>query len=399
MPESVDVVVIGAGIVGLATARALRAARPDTTVVVLDKEAGVAAHQTGHNSGVVHSGVYYSPGSSKAALVAEGRRELIELCRARGLHLDVCGKVVVATTTAELAGLSTLAERAVANGVEATLIGPTELRDLEPHVAGLGALHVPSAAIVDFGEVAHALADDLGPDRVVLGAEVASLRNVAEGVEVSTSTTTWRARAAVNCAGLHADVLARMAGADPDVRIVPFRGEYLELVPSRRHLVRNLVYPVPDPRFPFLGVHFTRMVDGSVHAGPNAVLALAREGYRWRDVDRAELRELAGFDGLRRLARQHWRTGSGEMIRSVSTRAMLGRLRRLIPELERSDLVPAGAGVRAQAVRPDGTLVDDFVIERTGSVVHVLNAPSPAATASLAIGRRIAGLLAGLLTD
>jgi (S)-2-hydroxyglutarate dehydrogenase len=392
MPESVDVVIVGAGIVGLATARALRAARPDARVVVLDKEAAVGAHQTGHNSGVVHSGIYYPPGSLKARLVKEGRQELQLLCRQRGLHLDVCGKVVVATTTDELTGLATLAERARANGVAATLMGPGELREREPHVAGLGALHVPSAAIVDFAEIARSLADDLGADRLALGEPVVDLHVHSDGVEVSTSNRTWRARVAVNCAGLHADVLARAAGADPTVRIVAFRGEYLELVPSRRHLVRHLVYPVPDPRFPFLGVHFTRMVDGNVHAGPNAVLALSREGYRWRDVDLGHLRELSRSDGLRHLAARHWLTGTGEVVRSISTRAMVRQLRRLVPEVAPTDLVAAGSGVRAQALRPDGSLVDDFVIERTGPIVHVLNAPSPAATASLAIGRHVARL-------
>lgn len=285
MPESVDLIVMGAGIVGLATARSVHAARPDLRVVVLDKEHRVGAHQTGHNSGVLHSGVYYPPGSLKASLVAEGRAEMLAYCRRRGLHLDVCGKVIVATDTDELRRLGDLAGRADANGVPASLLGPNDLRGIEPHVAGLGALHVPSAAIVDFGEVAQALSADLGPDVVQLGEEVSEITSTGEGLVVETSSQRWGARAAVNCAGLHADVLARVAGAQPDVRIVPFRGEYLELVPSRRHLVRNLVYPVPDPQFPFLGVHFTRMVDGSVHAGPNAVLSLAREGYRWRDVD------------------------------------------------------------------------------------------------------------------
>jgi L-2-hydroxyglutarate oxidase len=391
--ETADVVVIGAGIVGLATARALHHARPELRVVVVDKEDHVAAHQTGHNSGVIHSGVYYRAGSLKATLVAAGRRELIDLCRQRGLRLEICGKVVVATTTEELDGLAVLAERAATNGVSADLVGPSQLLEIEPHVRGLGALSVPSAAIVDFDEVARALAADLPAGSLVLGTEVHDLRalGAGDGVEVATRDRTWRAAAAVNCAGLHADVLARAAGADPAVRIVPFRGEYLELVPSRRHLVRHLVYPVPDARFPFLGVHFTRMVDGSVHAGPNAVLALSREGYRWRDLDAHEIGSLAVSPGLRRLARRHWRTGAGEVARSISTHAMVRRLRRLVPDVRTADLVPTGSGVRAQAVRPDGTLVDDFVIERTGPVVHVLNAPSPAATASLAIGRTIAG--------
>lgn len=394
MSDDVDVVVVGAGIVGLATARALRSADPARRVLVVDKEDRVAAHQTGRNSGVVHSGVYYSPGSLKASLVRAGRAELVALCRERGLHLDVCGKVVVATRPDELGRLRALAERAAANGVEAVLLDPSELAEVEPHVAGLAALRLPSAAIVDFGEIARSIAADLDAvDALRPGVEVLDLATRPHHVEVVTAGETIRARAVVNCAGLHADVLARRADSQTDLRIVAFRGEYLELVPARRHLVRHLVYPVPDPRFPFLGVHFTRMVDGGVHAGPNAVLALAREGYRWRDVDPRELRALLGTRGLRRLARRHWRTGAGEVVRSISTAATVRRLQRLVPEVRSSDLVRAGAGVRAQALRPDGSLVDDFAIERAGRVVHVLNAPSPAATASLAIGRHIARTL------
>lgn len=392
--------VVGAGIVGLATARAIARAHPGIDVVVVDKEPTVAAHQTGHNSGVVHSGLYYRPGSLKAQLVETGRAELIALCRERGLHLDVCGKVVVATSDAERDGLGELARRAEANGVGTELLGAEQLTEVEPHVRGVAALRVPSAAIVDFGEVARSLAAEVADSggEVRLGTSVAGIRTEGDGVVVDTSRGPIRARAAVNCAGLHADVLARASGLDTDIRIVPFRGEYLELVPSRRHLVRHLVYPVPDPRFPFLGVHFTRMVDGSVHAGPNAVLALAREGYGWGRIDRHEVRSLLGAPALRRLAARHWRTGAGEVLRSLSTRAMVHALRRLVPEVRTADLRPAGAGVRAQACTPDGTLLDDFAVERHGGVVHVLNAPSPAATASLAIGAHIATLADDLLT-
>ncbi|MFP4511466.1 MAG: L-2-hydroxyglutarate oxidase [Acidimicrobiales bacterium] len=394
-PYDADLVVVGAGIVGLATARAAARAAPGLRVLVLDKETRLAAHQTGHNSGVVHSGVYYRPGSLKATLVAEGRSELLAYCRERDLPLDECGKVIVATHEAEIDTLTELGHRAAANGIGARLIDPGELREREPHASGLAALHVPAAAIVDFTLVASSFARDVveAGGEIRLGTPVAALhrdRNEGHGaVMVETDDATFRARRAVNCAGLHSDVLARGSGSEPGTRIIAFRGEYHELVPERRHLVRDLIYPVPDPRFPFLGVHLTRMIDGSVHAGPNAVLALAREGYRWRRVDPRELGSLAVSPALWNLALAHWRTGLGEVGRSVSRRAMVRALQRLVPELEPSDLVRADAGVRAQAVAPDGRLLDDFVIERDGPVVHVLNAPSPAATASTAIGRHI----------
>ncbi|MGY6501894.1 MAG: L-2-hydroxyglutarate oxidase [Acidimicrobiales bacterium] len=396
-PSDTDVVVVGAGIVGLAAARALQHRRPGRRVVIIDKEPTVAAHQTGHNSGVVHSGLYYRPGSLKATLVAAGRTELIDYCRARGLHLDVCGKVVVATHDDEVGRLRDLERRAVANGVGSTLLDPVGLRRIEPHATGVAALHVPSAAIVDFGEIARSLASDVGKDdsgsEVVLGCGVRGIRPDGTGVVVETDGGEIRARTAVNCAGLHSDLLAQASGLDPQARIVAFRGEYHELVPARRHLVRHLIYPVPDPRFPFLGVHLTRMTDGSVHAGPNAVLAMAREGYGWRRVDVGEMVGLARSPAMRSLARRHWRTGAGEVGRSLSRRAMVTALRDLVPDLRPVDLVRAGAGVRAQALGPDGTLLDDFVIERDGPVVHVVNAPSPAATASFAIGRYIAALV------
>ncbi|QGG96357.1 L-2-hydroxyglutarate oxidase [Actinomarinicola tropica] len=393
-PLDADVLVVGAGIVGLATARALQHAEPARRVVVVDKEPDVAWHQTGRNSGVVHSGVYYRPGSLKARLVAEGRAELRDLCRDRGLPFVACGKLVVATRRQELDALDEIERRAEANGVAVERLGPEGIREVEPHAAGLAALRVPSAAVVDFGAVARALADDVRADgEVRLGAAVDALRPTSAAVEVDVGDTTLRAGQVVNCAGLHADVLARRAGHRSDVRIVPFRGEYHELAPHRRELVRALIYPVPDPRFPFLGVHLTRMVDGSVHVGPNAVLALAREGYRWRDVDLREVRELAASPALRGLARRHWRTGAGEVARSASRQLVARTVRRLVPGVGADDLVRAGAGVRAQACRPDGTLVDDFVVERSGRIVHVLNAPSPAATASLAIGRHVAGLV------
>jgi (S)-2-hydroxyglutarate dehydrogenase len=394
-PSDADLVVVGAGIVGLATARAAVETRPGIRVVVLDKEQRIAAHQTGHNSGVVHSGVYYRPGSLKAQTVAEGRAELMAYCGERGLAIDRCGKVIVATEPDEVRRLHDLEGRARANGVMAAIVDPARLRELEPHAEGLAALHVPDAAIVDFGEVAGSLARDVAGagGEVRLGQAVRTIQRAGDGVVVETDQATLRAARAVNCAGLQSDLLAQASGRAPDIRIVAFRGEYHELIRSRRHLVRNLIYPVPDPRFPFLGVHLTRMIDGSVHAGPNAVLALAREGYRWRTLDRQELASLARSPALRGLARTYWRTGAAEIGRSLSRRATVRALQRLVPELGQRDLIRAGSGVRAQAVGADGTLLDDFVIDRDGPVVHVLNAPSPAATASLAIGRRIIEML------
>ncbi len=395
MRTDADVVVVGAGIIGLAAARALRLRHPGVRVVNLDKEDSIGSHQTGHNSGVIHSGVYYRPGSLKATLVASGRSELIRLCQEHGLPLDRCGKIIVATRESELPRLHDLSRRAEANGVRAELIDREAMRRIEPHVEGHRALHVPDAAIVDFGEVARHLAAELvaADCEVRLGSPVRAIERDGDQVVVSGEFGELRAQAAVNCAGLHSDVIARSSGLSPSTRIIAFRGEYHELRPASRHLVNHLVYPVPDPQFPFLGVHFTRMTDGAIHAGPNAVLALAREGYRWRAIDPAELAGLARSPALRALARRHWRTGSGEVVRSLSKAAMVRALRRLVPELTTRDLIRCGSGVRAQAVAPDGTLLDDFVIERDGPVVHVLNAPSPAATASLAIGRHIADLV------
>lgn len=391
-PPDTDIVVVGAGIVGLATARALLLRRPGLEVTVLDKEPGPAQHQTGRNSGVVHSGLYYRPGSAKAELVRSGRRALLDFCDERGLAHEVCGKVVVATDSDEVARLHDLVERAGANRVAAERIGPAELHQLEPAVAGRAALWVPGAAITDFGAIAAALVDELTAagarfawSSPLTDVEVAGsrLRIVAGGV----ATTTRRL---VNCAGLHSDRVARRCGVDTDVRILPFRGEYHELVPSARQLVRQLVYPVPDPRWPFLGVHFTRMVHGGVHVGPNAVLSPGREAY----VRGGSFDELPGYltdPALRRLARTYWRTGLSELHRSRSIRRLVADARRLVPALTPDDLTPAPAGVRAQAVRRDGTLVDDFVFADSPHAVHVLNAPSPAATASFAIGELVAG--------
>lgn len=391
-----DVVVVGAGIVGLSVATALLEARPDARVTVLEKEPGIALHQTGRNSGVIHSGIYYKPGSLKARMVDRGRRALLAFCDEHAIPYEICGKVIVAVDEGQRVALATLLERARANGVEAELIGPERLRALEPHVTGLAALHVPGAGIVDYGRVCEALVGRLTARgaELRLGTPVLALAEHAGGVVVTTPRGQLRAHQLVNCAGLQSDRIAQLSsGAQRDVRIVPFRGEYYELVPDRQHLVRNLVYPVPDPAFPFLGVHFTRMLSGGVHAGPNAVLALAREGYRWRDVNGRDTWQTVSHPGFRRLARRHARTGLGEMQRSVSKRAFVRALQRLVPEIRPQDLVRAPAGVRAQALRGDGSLIDDFAIEQTAHALHVVNAPSPAATASLEIGRSIAARL------
>jgi L-2-hydroxyglutarate oxidase LhgO len=391
-----DVAVVGAGIVGLASAVAVQRRRPGATVVVLDKEGGPARHQTGHNSGVVHSGLYYAPGSTKARLVADGRRRLERFCDERSVPYERCGKVVVAASAPEVAALAGLERRAAANGVEVERIGPARLHPLEPHVHGDAALFVPSTAITDYGAVAEALAAELvergGELRTGWAVDRVTTLDHGRTVELGAAERRVRTRWWVNCAGLHSDRIARLAHADGpagNVSIVPFRGEYHELVPAARHLVRHLVYPVPDPRWPFLGVHMTRMVDGSVHVGPNAVLALGREAYRG-GVQLADAGALARDRGLWRLGARYWRTGVEELARSRSRRLLLADVRRLLPEVGDEDLVRSGAGIRAQALAADGTLLDDFAFARSGRGVHVVNAPSPAATASLAIAEVVA---------
>jgi L-2-hydroxyglutarate oxidase len=387
--------IIGGGIVGLATAYRLVTTRPDAHVTVLEKESGWGAHQTGHNSGVIHAGVYYKPGSLKATLCKAGSRSMVDFCREYGIAVDVCGKLIVATDPSELPRLHALHERAVANGLPVALLEPEKAREVEPAVACVAALHVESTGIVDFGQVCDrlaALVADAGGE-LRPGTRVESISRNGREVIVGTVGGEVRADVLINCAGLHADRIARLAGIRPPARIVPFRGEYYELVPQRRDLVRGLIYPVPDPQFPFLGVHLTRMIDGSVHAGPNAVLALAREGYRWRTVRARDTFEALTYPGLLRLGRRHWRYGLGEVRRSLSKRRFAESLARLVPELTADDIVPAGSGVRAQAVAPSGELVDDFLIVTEHRQVHVLNAPSPAATSSLEIAKHIVGLV------
>lgn len=385
------VVVIGGGILGLAVARELT--ERGHRVTVLEKEPGWAAHQTGHNSNVVHAGLYYAPGSFKARMSVAGNRSIVDFARAHDVPVEVCGKLVVATSEAELPGLHALAARAEDNGVPAKLISPNQAHEYEPEVACVAALRVESTGIIDFGKICEAFVRLLTEAGATLRPSTPALairRGSTGGVEVATGTDVVRADALVNCAGLHSDRVARLAGVTPRARIVPFRGEYFTLRPEATGLVKGLIYPVPDPTLPFLGVHLTRMLDGSVHAGPNAVLALRREGYRWRDVSWRDLSESARFPGLWRLARRYPRTAADEVLRSLSRRRFAKSLARLVPAIERQDLVRAHAGVRAQALLPDGTMVQDFLIETAPNQVHVLNAPSPAATSALEIARHVA---------
>lgn len=392
-----DVCIIGAGLVGLSVGRALSTSHPGAGILIVDKEPVVAAHQSSHNSGVAHSGLYYRPGSLKARLCVEGRGRLEEFCQDKGIAFDRSGKLVIATEPGQLEALEELERRGKANGLSGlTRVGPAGIADIEPEAVGLEALHVPAAGVVDFPGVAARLASDLEKDgaEIRAGHQVTAIDHDAGGAIIRAGGDEIRTRVLVNCAGLQSDRVARLAGVSSEVRIVPFRGEYYTLVPEAEDLVRALIYPVPDPRFPFLGVHFTRRIDGSVEVGPNAVMAMGREHYRdtrpvWPDV-----RETLATPGFRRLARTHWRTGLVEMVRSRSRTMYARSARKLVPKVRREHLVAGGAGVRAQAVAPDGRLVDDFVIEEAGSTVHVLNAPSPGATASLAIGEHVAAIAA-----
>jgi L-2-hydroxyglutarate oxidase len=387
-----DFVVIGGGIVGLSTAKALLERHPGARLAVLEKEGGWARHQTGHNSGVIHSGIYYKPGSLKARFCREGASALVEFCRERGIEYEICGKVIVATEPRELPLMEDLRERGLKNGLAVEKLDPQQLREAEPHASGLAALRVPSTGIVDYKEVAAAFAalvrEKGGELRT--GTRVQGISERAPEVEVRTDKGTFRARTLVNCAGLHSDRVARLCGVDPGTRIVPFRGEYYELRPERRYLVKSLIYPVPNPNFPFLGVHFTRSIDGMVEAGPNAVLGLAREGYKKTDFVLRDFVEALSYPALWRLARRNWRTGVGEIHRSLSKRAFVRGLQKLVPEVGTNDVVPIAAGVRAQALTGEGKLVDDFLISEGENSVHVLNAPSPAATAAIPIGEEIA---------
>jgi L-2-hydroxyglutarate oxidase len=387
-----DFVVIGGGIVGLSTARALLGRHPGARLAVLEKEGGWARHQTGHNSGVIHSGIYYKPGSLKARFCLEGARALVEFCRERGIDYEVCGKIIVATEPGELPLLDALYERGLKNGLAVEKLDPTQLKEAEPHASGLAALSVPSTGIVDYTRVARAFAtlvEEKG-GQLLTGTAVQGVSEGGHVVEVRTNRGLIRARTLVNCAGLHSDRVARLCGVDPGTKIVPFRGEYYELRSEKRYLVKNLIYPVPNPNFPFLGVHFTRSVEGMVEAGPNAVLGLAREGYKKTDFVLKDFVEEITYPALWRLAKTNWRTGVGEIHRSLSKKAFVRGLQKLVPEVAAGDIVPIAAGVRAQALTREGKLVDDFLISEGENSIHVLNAPSPAATASIPIGEEIA---------
>ncbi|MEZ0095880.1 L-2-hydroxyglutarate oxidase [Streptacidiphilus sp. EB129] len=384
-----EVVVVGGGIVGLSTAYAISRAAPGVSVIVLEKEPALAQHQTGHNSGVIHSGLYYKPGSLKARYAVEGGQELVEFCREHGLPYEVTGKLVVATDSAELPRLHALAQRGREHGLVVRELGAAGIAEYEPEVAGVAALHVASTGICDYPAVAAAYAKLSGAE-IRTGGAVRTVTRRGDGVTVATTLAEVRAKVLVNCAGLRSDEIARLAGDEPGVRIIPFRGEYLELAPAARSLVRGLVYPVPDPAFPFLGVHLTRDLHGGVHVGPNAVPALAREGYDWRTVRPRELAGTLGWGGAWRLAARHWRAEAVEVRRSLSRRVFTREVQRLLPAVRQDDLLPAPAGVRAQAVARDGSLLDDFAFAQAPRTVHVLNAPSPAATASLPIGREVA---------
>jgi L-2-hydroxyglutarate oxidase LhgO len=390
-----DVVVVGGGIVGIAAARELLIRQPGLSLAVLDKEASVGEHQTGHNSGVIHSGVYYAPGSLKARLCTAGARMMYEFCERNDIRTDRCGKLIVATEENEIPALDELYRRGTANGVQGLeMVGPEGIREREPHCTGIRAIWSPATGIVDFSRVAVAMAADV----IRLGGVVLTRHLVvglvirAESILVKTARGDLTAARVLTCAGLHSDRVARLSGAPKEPRIVPFRGDYWQLRPERRYLTRNLIYPVPDPKFPFLGVHFTRRIDDdAVWLGPNAVLALAREGYRRSTIRLGDLSQTLHYSGFRQMARKYWRTGATEVYRDLSKRAFVGACKRFIPELTHTDVIPGPSGVRAQSVARDGGLVDDFVINVQGPrLMHVRNAPSPAATSSLAIGQLIA---------
>jgi L-2-hydroxyglutarate oxidase len=394
--NQVDVAIIGGGIVGLATAYQLVRRFPGRRVVVLEKEAELAAHQTGHNSGVLHSGIYYKPGSLKATNCRAGKAAMEVFCKDEGIPFEICGKVVVAVSEAELPALEMIYQRGLANGVRCEMIDRARLAELEPQATGVKAMHVLETGIVDYKAVCRRLAERIREreGEIVTRARVIGLSRDNGTVVVRSTASEWEAHQVVNCGGLHSDRVTALSGERPAVKIVPFRGEYYALKASAEHLCRNLIYPVPDPQFPFLGVHFTRMIEGGVECGPNAVLAFAREGYHKTDVNFRDLLETLTYPGFLKLARRYWKTGLGEMWRSVSKAAFVKALQRLLPAIQAHHLDPAPAGVRAQAVARDGAMVDDFLIQESEHVVNVCNAPSPAATASLNIGKTIVDRLA-----
>jgi (S)-2-hydroxyglutarate dehydrogenase len=392
-----DVIIIGGGVVGLGVGLEITRRFPHFKLLVLEKEPRVAAHQSGHNSGVIHSGVYYKPGSLKARLCVSGAAAMVDFCREHSVPHKVCGKVIVATCADELPRLEELRQRGEANGLTGLrLIGPEQLRETEPHTRGVKALYVPSTGVTDYAVVCEKYAELISAagGTILTSAAATGIRRLSNEIVVETARGAFSASALIHCTGLYSDRIARLAGDDPGVMIVPFRGEYYDLKPERASLVRALIYPVPDPRFPFLGVHFTRRIIGKVDAGPNAVLALAREGYLRFDANLRDIGSWLAFPGFWRMARQHWRHGLHEWHRSFSKPVFVRALQKLLPEIGESDLVPGGCGVRAMALRPDGALADDFQFVSSGNILHVLNVPSPAATASLMIGKTIVEMAA-----
>lgn len=395
MTPDFDVAVIGGGILGLSSARELRLRFPNLSVLVIEKEHDLARHQTGHNSGVIHSGIYYRPGSLKARNCVEGARLLTKYCDERGIPYEKCGKVIVAVDESEVPALEELYRRGMANSVPGlSRIGPDELKKLEPHARGVAALHSPETGIIDYRHVSGAFADDFRESGGQISSSTAlhGIRTLSEGMELQTSSGATRVQHIINCAGLYADVVANMTSPDNQIRIIPFRGDYYTLSARAKSMVNGLIYPVPDPAFPFLGVHFTRTVHGYTEAGPNAVLAFAREGYTIGKVNLREIAETFSYPGFWRLTLRYWRMGSQEFFRSISKRAFLKAAQRLLPDIRLEDMVNRGSGVRAQAVDRQGRLLDDFVISTGNNTVHVRNAPSPGATASLAIGKHVVNI-------
>ncbi len=390
--QTSDFLIVGGGIVGLATARALSLRFPDASICLLEKESDVAQHQSGRNSGVLHSGIYYKPGSIKAQTCRDGRSSMVDFCQQEGIDFEICGKVIVATQESEIAALERIYQRGQANGIECREIDRIELTEREPHCSGIAAIHVPSSGIVDYPAVCRRIAENLrvAGHAVEFSRQVSGIQRSGQTVAIEcTDGSKYQTKFLVGCGGLHSDRIVRMSGLQPPAKIVPFRGEYYELKPDARSLCRHLIYPVPDPNFPFLGVHFTRMVSGDVECGPNAVFALAREGYSWGKISPGDIVDAVRFKGFRSLAWQHWKMGLGEIHRSISKRAFVKALQRLIPEVQSEHLRPCRAGVRAQAMTVTGEMVDDFLWVSDESMLHVCNAPSPAATASLEIGRHI----------
>ena len=387
-----DICIIGGGIVGLATAYQLSKKHPKLKLAVLEKETSLAKHQTGHNSGVLHTGIYYKPGSLKAINCRNGKKAMEQFCQNEGIEHELCGKIIVALNDEEIPRMQNIFQRGQENGVNCKIISREEMLAIEPHVAGVQAIHVPECGIVNYKQVCLRLGEiihEKEENKIFLGQQVTKIRNMATSLVVETDKQQIECKHLINCGGLHSDKLTKLGGQPPPAKIIPFKGEYFELKEDAKHLCKNLIYPVPDPAFPFLGVHFTRMIDGTVECGPNAVLAFGREAYGKFDLNLKDLLESITYPGFQKMAIKHWEMGWGEMWRSYNKGAFVKALRRLIPEIEAKNLLPAPAGIRAQAVSPRGALVDDFLIESNERIINVCNAPSPAATASLNIGATI----------